>query len=627
MAAEHQVTTVHPPPEMAESYYRFLAATTCPLDLAEQRDLATRPRQRRRNETLLRNMRGEGKSDSLTMEMVVRHHQGGPILHTRPKHGAPEFWFQIDLDAHHGQEGLQQAADLLKQVLPGIYQEPSTRGRGLHLYVWVRGVRKPEVFNKSMARWEALSKRLVAHAGLDIGVEFLHTFTLVTADLQAILRRGKTAKAPRPADAAAFKTLLEGKRYTIREISKALSRHLVARGLSTRVPHGTHSIPLPSHYRSISRGVEKHGVVKSQVSVAERIKHFRAGTRSDNAFERMTQAAMLFNQLYGRPASVEELLGFYQELFDADPGGTERRARAVSVVKFAESVFDPQKVGRGGFDLAAQLQIVNGVLGRFRHHPTVRYKNELTDEDLAIGLYCVERNSFHVWDKPARQYSMAQGSLQGMFRALQAAGLTMRGCNANKEVAIKKILRLAGLLHYVDRGYRVGSFGQKIVIGPNHPRHDEWRLFQEKFPALTAKQVAGAENEWLKSLAPTPATPPSEVSVQQTQLIRPKKKKKTKDPLAQIKRMKRNGRERRRRAVAREILKEWGYRPWGGFWPPPRLVRNKALRQAGQEMRAGTVREQTSDDYDHPPVNGGPKPLPARRKTVPTPEETFHELA
>jgi hypothetical protein len=103
----------------------------------------------------------------------------------------------------------------------------------------------------------------------------------------------------------------------------------------------------------------------------------------------------------------------------------------------------------------------------------------VTDEDLAVGLYVVMRNSFAVRDDARLQWTCPVACFAGMFRVLRRAGLTRRGGGKrNKVVAVKRILERAGLIECLDRRRRKGV-GHKYTIGPNHWRYGEFVRFSQ----------------------------------------------------------------------------------------------------------------------------------------------------
>ena len=182
-------------------------------------------------------------------------------------------------------------------------------------------------------------------------------------------------------------------------------------------------------------------------------------------------------------------------LIDWDRREVLNRAKQ-GALRYRAKTFDPARACEAGFE-HWRPRLIEAVRAHCRDR-TCRCSTHIGDEDLAIGLYVVQRNSFKVQDDPKHQFTCEYGSFAGMAEALKAAGLTSRLFgNRNKTFAVKQILERAGLIECIDRQYVAAGphdgVGQKFTVGPNHWRYAEFVRWAEGIRVEYVRAGAGVK--------------------------------------------------------------------------------------------------------------------------------------
>lgn len=374
----------------------------------------------------------------------------------------------IDVDAHHGQTDAFEAATFIRSnYFPLAHLEPSRRG--FHVYVLVRvGRCRRWKFNVLLAHLQENLRSVLVENNFESTVEVLGGFTIVEQD--GTVRRANLAPLPElPNGHADLKRLVE------------MPVYLISAFFSVR------------HDADLAREVEDEDDDGDQppARTARRV----PGRDSPCAWDRMQWACFDFTVQHRRLPHVEELLAYYQQVYDVDAGDHRRRRRAEFAIRYRAKTFDISRATDGGFELHRQ-RLLADVVTHCTDRSSKYDDGEINDEDLAIGLYVVMRNSFSVAEDARRQYSCPKKAFSGMFRTLKEARVTKRGgADPNKIVAIKVILNRARLIECVDSGYIHGDrwgVGMKYTLGPSCWRHAEFIRFAENINVVYVSDIREA---------------------------------------------------------------------------------------------------------------------------------------
>jgi hypothetical protein len=214
------------------------------------------------------------------------------------------------------------------------------------------------------------------------------------------------------------------------------------------------------------------------------------------AWDRMQWACYNFTVQYRRLPDPEELLEYYKQVHLTDAGDHARRRRAQFAIKYRSKTFDISRATEGGYELYRQ-RLLEDVAAHCIDRASKYDDGQVTNEDLAIGLYVVMRNSFSVSDDPRRQYSCPSTAFSEMFSKLKKEGVTKRGgADRNKIVAIKTILSRARLIECVDSDYVHGDHwgvGKKFTLGPTCWRHAEFVRFSQSIAVTYVADIKNAK--------------------------------------------------------------------------------------------------------------------------------------
>ncbi|MCX5658901.1 MAG: hypothetical protein NTW19_04175 [Planctomycetota bacterium] len=494
---------------LCTALYEMLSQHTDPHDMAD--NARGYPQFRRTSKTLLANLRGEGRPDRLTMAMVKDHLSGDTTLHTVPLRGASRVWVQFDVDAHHGETDARGVADFLHRLFPKpwLYEEPSTGGQGYHLYAWLCTPQDLVRHNETLARCAQWLARLLRHHGFAAPVEIKHTFTRFNLSRHEIVR-GQTAKVPRlPQGLESLHRLSALPTINLKDLTHRIrsAGHLAGVALWGRpmtAPLPTPRGHLPNTSTTHGLGGDTSNTIASGLPRRDSQPALNTGFvatpnsgstlyRDPNAFVRMQAACFALQGQLGRRPDQQELLDFYQRTHGGDATAARAR-RARDVLRYADLNFDPAMVSSNeGFmhHRPRLLQLAGSIGEEHRSHRTIAYPHRLDDEDLAIGLFVLECAALHGAAKPDLRYSMAIGSIAGMFEALREEGQTRRKCSSKKkERAILRVLELADLLRYLDQKKYVTRYvGRKVGLGPTHPMHSAFERRLAQTPVVTTFQI------------------------------------------------------------------------------------------------------------------------------------------
>lgn len=384
----------------------------------------------------------------------------------------------IDVDAHEGQTDARDVAEFITDaVFPGAYVERSSRG--YHVYIRVRvGRCRRKVFNEKMRDLAVVLSTLAAAMQYTSSVELLGEYTILAkrpAEKGRLRRtvecRARLAPLPRPSSAVAMDQLESGRVFGLHELPHRNDTTIPENTTGENQFPPTPTTPQPTYLPDDYPGIPKVG------GTGTVLPHHPC------AWVRMTRACFQYTVAFRRLPTVDELLGYYRQVYDTDEGTDARRRRAVYAVRYRAMTFDPAKAWSGGYERCRDR-----LLEAVKAHCTDRtstYKGRVWDEDLAVALYAITQKSFTVHSELRQQWSCPDRMVLGMFKALKDAGVIRRGCKDPDKVSVlKRILTGSGLVQCVDGKWYHGGKGQgvgkKYVVGPAHWRYMEFVRFAEK---------------------------------------------------------------------------------------------------------------------------------------------------
>ncbi len=467
----------------------------------------------------------------------------------------------LDIDAHEGQTDAQLVAEHITQrYFPGAYFEPSTGGRGRHVYVVI-------AFNEFVPRAKVNGwLRLMGHAlrELMISQGFLSTVdpkpcrTFSEWGKDAVgnlmpLKMGHLAKIPRPRDLHDMDRIESAPWYLPSAVETIIADYNRLRA-SRSVEAQTIDVET----------IEPPAVSPAAIEAIRTHSSAFKGMDPHDPRSRAVHAVMALSRRLGRLPSTDEAHHFYcqsglatvKSSGDSQSDIRRRMRRLTSAIDYVGKTFDPSK-GNGGFNLEILLPVIHQHV-KAEHSKGTKYKYGISDEDLAVGLYVIELASFERKDNRNHQWTVPNSRIEAMFRKLRDGDTersdslvnntcvvahemkVQRGCNREKAVAIKLILERAGLVECIDSTYVAGTSkrnrpdsllnntcvvaretkvqdgvsaawgqvgyegrGKRYAVGPNHPRRAEWDI---EYEALA--EWVGNRNKAEQVLDPMPTATP-----------------------------------------------------------------------------------------------------------------------
>ena len=380
----------------------------------------------------------------------------------------------IDIDAHKGEaDAFETALFVQRRYFPGAYLEPSRRG--FHIYVLVRvGRCRRWKFNRMLGYLQDNLRGVLLENNYDSTVEVLGGFTIVMKD--GTVERAKLSPMP---------TLLNGES-------------------DLKLLH-----QMPVYFIDAMFAVRYDSELAIDVQAEDgdgNDRPIRADRKmpardSPCAWERMQWTCFDFTVQFRRLPEVDELLAYYEQVYATDAGDDRRARRATYALGYRSKTFDIAKATEGGFELHRERLLAD--VDRHCQDRASNYSDgKITNEDLAIGLYTVMRNSFGIAEDARWQYSCPVTAISGMFKTLKAEKVTSRGgAMPNKVVAIKAILERARLIECVDSRYIYGDHwgvAKKYTVGPACWRYGEFVRFSQNVSVVyvdALKRPASAESK------------------------------------------------------------------------------------------------------------------------------------
>jgi hypothetical protein len=425
---------------------------------------------------------------------LLRSHLTGRLADTiyyRCRRSASVHPLMLDIDAHDGEPDALDLVDYALALFPGSYRELSTKYRGYHVYVHVAvGPTPRKLFRELVAIFEDALAALATENNYAAKIEVKGTCTLLGRD-GTIERRGTLGKCPRLSkgeqDLAALR---RSPVFTVADLRRVVDMAPPDLGLSQAWVKAVKDYyglrhEAPAHLvcngddRLVAEGfAPKRGQNKeyngSVIRWSERV------AQNPDSLARKREAGLLLARTLGRVPEPAELAEFYESQGLAAGTSDRKRERDIrAVLKFIARTFDPAAAsGQGYRENAPDLMEAIRQHVKPEHREGTCYKRRITDEDLAVALYCVTKGAFRGHSECGNK------SIQNMFDTLKAGGVIDRGCIRHKAVALKAILERAGLIVCHNSRYRFGpdvlGKSKEYVIGPNHPGFAEFQALQHE---------------------------------------------------------------------------------------------------------------------------------------------------
>ena len=412
----------------------------------------------------------------LTRTAIQMHLDRQTQLHYLSAKDSPTILITLDFDEHHGEgDSLDAAMYVQENYLPNSFLERTPHGCRLFFLLYVESAAsspyidpaRSSQINSYLAELQRQLAVVIHEAGYKSPVEVLGGFTVFDPQTGE-LSRGQTASIPMLWQGEASMALLEALPeyfaatafqklyYDAMAILETGAGKTLFTPLDVYVSQGTST---PGSYRKVN---------------------------SSNAFDKMVKLCFDYTSVHRQMPDEDQLLERYAAQYGPtidDAHQLRRSERAFWAIKGRAKKFDESKALEAGYE-ACKPALLSAVVTHAvdRKH---KYDRAINDEDLAIGLYVIQRNSFSIADSPRNQWSCPNNCFTEMFDRLQKAGLTERkGTNRNKLVAIKTILVRAGLADCLDdqwehHGDGRAGVGKKYVIGRNHWRYAHFVQFSE----------------------------------------------------------------------------------------------------------------------------------------------------
>lgn len=398
-------------------------------------------------------------------ELIARHLDGRERIAYTSNRASGYALVRIDVDAHNGQSDAIEAAQwIVARHFPGAYYEATDNGCAAYFVLDVKWTPRDKV-NALLADLAKGLGVLLREFGYESLVEVQGGFTQIDWDNREVKSRARPGCLPRLWSGMASLDWLRSS--PVRQPAELLKVIDDAR------QHQEGDTETPTTSR-----VEK-GIVVSEVCIsALQGNDWDYAQSSPDAWLRMQWACFEFTRVHRRLPDVSELVEWYavqcRELATVDARTYRRAERAIH---YREKTFDAAKAVEAGY--AHWRERLIEAVRTYCSNRASRYPYRISDEDLAVGLYLVTRNSFSIRDEPRHQFTCPQVAFVGMAETLKVGSLG----NRNKVVGLKVILERAGLITCVDPGYifagNSSGAGKKYVCGPAHWRHAEFVRFSK----------------------------------------------------------------------------------------------------------------------------------------------------
>lgn len=438
----------------------------------------------------------------LTMTTLTEHLAKREVIFYRSFRRAERWLLNIDIDAKNESqtsEGAEAAAlHIATKLHKGLYYEPSTGGKGRHVYLVVERGFLP------YDQWKAL----LAHYVTALKIICLHKKIPVAIDRIC----GMPTKLSSAADENCEHV------FTIKEghcgiLSKIPTLPMSELGLNHLMTSPV--LKAEDFQRVIEKAEKLRAKVKDKLALAASDRNrnqydmltrlgsaYRLNVENvraePNAFRRMHFACTLFTMARKRFADSELELCEYYEQNDFHSGNSAkdrqiRLKRAQCVLNFQRQRRCEETMGVFGFDVSTYVELVEKHV-RAEHWEGVKVPGDrgVSKFDLACCLYVMERNAMKKSPTRRRQGTTGFKSIIDMSKVLRDAGVLPRASNPNQACAARKVLVNAGLATCEDAGYYAGGsehgWCRKYGMGVNHPQQQVYEQFKAEINKDTVEQ-------------------------------------------------------------------------------------------------------------------------------------------
>lgn len=366
---------------------------------------------------------------------------------------------RFDLDAHNGEDDLEERLVAVHRFFPRTYWEFSPSGRGIAVFVLMHaGLYKRSNFNGLVDR---MSKAL----GCEIQGRF-HLRPYLDRDTGEVIGHYEAVPfgaLPLLRSDADVERFLMSPIFTVQHAYRLLETIQ-----KETLPEEEIILPTDQNLYTLEGCVSWDSQPRKRAN-----KRTPIAPDEKDAFQRMNWIAYNYTLEHRTLPDLRQLLDAYAQQF----GGVEdeeRIHRAESILKLRSKKFDAEKMDEGGYESSKSslMAMVSRITDR-----KVKYASPITDEDLSLALFLFTRTAFSKHADARRQYTIGTKSICDFFHAMKQQGVTTKGCNRNKATAMKQILERARLIEcYDEEVVSSGKNGisQKYVLGPNHDMYQQW---------------------------------------------------------------------------------------------------------------------------------------------------------
>ena len=401
----------------------------------------------------------------LTKTLIESHLEGTDVIYYRPSRKSDTLLTCVDLDAHEGQVDVDRAMKCVMELFPNSYWQPSTGGRGRHVFVKidVKYKRRHSV-NCVLRELQSALRRVLLSRGVETTLDVIGTYTLKEEREDGIeARMGQLCPLPKPLTEEALKSFIDAPIWEYQRVLEVAAGDSQTRAVDGRL------------YRPDVSGP----------SVVE-------DCFSGDSFIRMGEAKRDYSTLFQADPDLDQLLSHYQHLYpNTGPCNPGRVKRVKYVLKTSD--FNPDKAcGSGWSNMTHSLLQSITQYVKPEYFEDLKYNRNLTNEDIALALYAITLNSFAKQDSAIKQYCVPLAAFSGVVEHLRNEGLTDRAMNRrNKIKGCKTILERSGLIQCLDDSYRFSicpisgerdkdyGVGKKYVPSVNHPMFERWCRWAE----------------------------------------------------------------------------------------------------------------------------------------------------
>jgi len=423
--------------------------------------------------------------------------------------------FTIDLDAPKGRpykpEDMEKAAKYITDHFhPGAYYEPSTLGKGIHMYIFVDVSDYPKLlttdspltrFNMHLVNrflnnekhpdrdgwpYHKLLAKLIELKGWDCKVDRIKG---TYSSHQGFMEygsyhfergcRGTLCKLPRPQTKADFLKLVHTPIQSLTDIctnSGIIERMLIDEyGLElyadTKVKgksKKTSSAPKTASSKSTS---VPSAPLELEPTEAERFHDKDARVRTVATIQHLARKL-------GRIPDFEEWQQFYLDNNCTDKVESPRRhERFVSCAEFVGQTFNPRtgdslcyQVGEFLEDVKQRITVEELEKIRYRDNNTKKDKEKISHAHIDVGMGYVWKCLRDQWEK-GLEFTIPTKGMLGWFRVLsEQAGFR---CNCNQRRQVFDALEIIGYITCFDPGDQDGK-SRRWEMRPNCPRYQDY---------------------------------------------------------------------------------------------------------------------------------------------------------